>query len=396
MAWDKNKPAGTDSMKISDNKIRENWTSIEDEFGAPGDTANGLSKYMESNGEFNSLTLKGAPTVKERIFPNPFTNDVYVRTINCSYTDGLMVADDITKPAIAETYFVDASSGYIRISWRTDTSVPWAWDSWDFAIDIIDKDGNTKISAGKKFFLNATTAISATVDGAFVLDNGAGAQITSAYLNVLLATVTGALTVDGLGTFVTIGVSGVATIGTLTAGTTTLNSLGVTTSALFSGTVSMINTPDNFSHATTEKTIVLSAASIVNTTVLPVTQFGHYTTPLAADSNFYNGTQSLNLPEGATVTKVELIGYTGASIGDIVICDLERFEFDGSMYVRMSRTSITNGGVTDSDTSINNPTISNSYYYLIRLYQRADGSILDSKFYGAKITYTVVNLAQTI
>lgn len=168
------------------------------------------------------------------------------------------------------------------------------------------------------------------------------------------------------------------------------------------GNLTLAGTSDKYIHAITTKTLTIDPSSAKETDINPATielVSATAVKPSAADSGDDGATQSIVLPVGVTITRIDVYGATTAtSTNNSVTCSLNYRNITGQTGVQMASVSFNNGGTTGNDTTISSPTISSirAYFLTITVKANSGGSVNDAKYYGIKITYTMVNSSQTI
>lgn len=154
-------------------------------------------------------------------------------------------------------------------------------------------------------------------------------------------------------------------------------------------------TSDKITHNATTRNLVRGASSAkVGDDSDPANLTDAVITPKAADSVYDAFYMPVTLPAGATVTKLTITGATVANPANEVVVGLNRAGVTSESVGLMAATSFSNGGTTDSETSITNPVILDTYRYFLSGLIKAFSSTTDAKFYAATIEYTTVNLSQ--
>lgn len=128
---------------------------------------------------------------------------------------------------------------------------------------------------------------------------------------------------------------------------------------------------------------------------------GGYTRAALADDFDDYAFIPLVLPNGVTVTKLEVWGYTEASPSGAVTVQMERRAVAGVAWDTMASVTLINTASTAEDTSIDDAVISEGYAYHLWLKIRATaaGAGVDkAKFYSARITFagTGIGESQTV
>ncbi len=99
----------------------------------------------------------------------------------------------------------------------------------------------------------------------------------------------------------------------------------------------------------------------------------------------------LVLPNGATITKLEIWGYTDAAPNGLLTVQMERRAVAGVVWDTMASAQLYDGTSTAEDTSISDAVISAGYAYHLWLKIRADAAITNAKFYSARVTFATTN-----
>jgi len=156
------------------------------------------------------------------------------------------------------------------------------------------------------------------------------------------------------------------------------------------------NNASNITHAATTGYFVVNAleASVLNFAA-PAKLGDIQVTPTTADGandNFY--LPITGLPIGATVTKIEALGFTAGGGTHEVSVSLQRLEHTGNprVDVVMATVLFGGGGSVGTSTTITSPVIGEGYSYYVGGAIKSDTAILDTRFYSFRITFTTVNL----
>jgi hypothetical protein len=143
-----------------------------------------------------------------------------------------------------------------------------------------------------------------------------------------------------------------------------------------------------------------------HTGALPLTSpatiapLGTHIEPSAADGNTDVAFIGINLPQGATVTVLELHCITGSDSNDFVILELIRKDASTATETVMASVTIAaaSGYSSNTDSTISSPVIVTGYTYSLKVQLRAHGGGVpaDAKFHQARITFTMDNFKSSV
>jgi len=172
---------------------------------------------------------------------------------------------------------------------------------------------------------------------------------------------------------------------------------------IYRASANVLKTDDTFTvagvastitYATTTKAITIPGAG----GFVPTTSNGVAVASNAITSNAISTTNyavaGINLPVGATVTRLDVYGFTNDS-GDTCTMILDSRDSAGAS-TSLASCTFADGVDSCNDTSISNATIDSSRGYHLVADMSSDESAGQAGVYYVKITYTVTNVGQTL
>lgn len=157
-------------------------------------------------------------------------------------------------------------------------------------------------------------------------------------------------------------------------------------------TVSTVGDSSNFTHSSTTKYATYSGASFHPLTTAGIKVWANYISPVNAAAP-EQGNRGVDLPIGATVTRLDSYGFTNTT-NDYCTVYLEGRSTSGSV-TSVAGCIFQDGANSCSDTIITNEVIVSDKGYNLRAEMYGVGGSSDSQLYQVKITYTIVNVSQT-
>ncbi len=242
---------------------------------------------------------------------------------------------------------INMTGSDIQFHIKDDTTSEWDNNEWD-SITVINEAGKITMQDGARLLLRSDASIYSNASKEITLDDGTGGNLTK-----------------------------------ITAQTVELNIIG---------------TADKYTHAVTTKTMTVGTMSARLSSYAPavISDSNGWIVPAAFDDTDDIAIIPLVLPVGAIVARLDIWGNTAATPNGTVTVDLERRDVSGVAWATMATAIMTNTATTANDTTISNATITAEYEYDLLIKVKALVATSNAKFYGAKVTYTIADLAKTI
>lgn len=155
------------------------------------------------------------------------------------------------------------------------------------------------------------------------------------------------------------------------------------------------STADNITHAATTHSrsfVVVTTASIDS---IPSQQLNfqfNYLRPTAADGNYHYAKLHLDIPNGAKMTLIRIVGVTGASDGEI---RAQIWRLDNDLNGLILAAADATGGATSGDDTLNHTVDNETYSYYVYLIAHALVNVDNAKIYRIYIEYTNTDVSQT-